>query len=88
MFYSNPAVFTDENTGGDFMRVVIRTNDRKVYYVKTPALASAAQALYNSITEKFADVKYRAISVELDTDSHSERAVTIVCNDITRISME
>lgn len=68
--------------------IVITTKDNKVYYVKTPALNEKAQELFNSITEKYCDAKYRAISVELDPGEHSTKAVTISCEDIQGIWRE
>lgn len=70
------------------MNIVIRTIDRRIYYVKTPALIAKAQEKYNEISEKFCAANTRAISVELDTHQHSEQAIVLLCDNIASISLE
>lgn len=68
--------------------IIITTEDGETYYVKTPALDTQAQELFNSITEKYCDAKYRAISVELDPGEHHTKAISISCENIKRIWRE
>lgn len=62
--------------------IEIKLKDGKVIIVAS-SLYEAME--YNELIAKFADRSIRAVSVNLNSDYHSEKSKTILCDDIKEI---
>lgn len=77
-------MFNPVSFGGDAV-IIILTKSKRRFYVKSPYGDSSEKALFDSIIEKYCKMDTRAISVELDSENHSDKSTTILCEDIERI---
>lgn len=65
--------------------IEIKTKYGDVFVLKSSNLEGDEILLFNEITSRFSDKNTRAIPVELNTNFHTEKSTTILCEEIEKI---